>query len=43
MKRPLVRHKYRWKHNNKMQFQEVGCECMELIELAEDRDGCGIL
>ena len=43
IKRPLVRHNYRWHHNIKMDFQEVGCEYMELIELSEDRDGCGIV
>ena len=43
IKRTLVRHNYRWLHNIKMEFQVVECECMELIELAEDMDGCGIL
>jgi hypothetical protein len=26
--------------NIKMDLQEVGCECMNWIELAEDRDRC---
>ena len=37
-KRPLVRSRRRWEDNNKMERQEVGCEGMGWIELAEDRD-----
>jgi hypothetical protein len=33
-KRPLGRPKFRWEDNNKMDFQEVGCGEMDLIELA---------
>jgi len=28
----------RWEDNNKMDFREVGCGVMDLIELAQDRD-----
>jgi hypothetical protein len=37
-KRPLVRHRRRWEDNIKMDVQEVGCEGMDWIELAQDRD-----
>ena len=37
-KRPLGRPRCRWEDNIKMDLQEVGCECMDLIELAQDRD-----
>ena len=37
-KRPLGRLSRRWEDNIKMGLQEVGCEGMDLIELAEDRD-----
>ena len=37
-KRPLGRHRRRWEDNIKMDLQEVGCEGMDWIELAEDRD-----
>jgi hypothetical protein len=37
-KRPLGRPRHRWKDNTKMDLQEVGCECMDWIDLAEDRD-----
>ena len=35
-KRPLWRHRRRWEDNIKMDLQEV--ECMDWIELAQDRD-----
>jgi len=38
-KRPLVRTRHRWEGNIKMDLQEVGCEVMDWIELAQDRDG----
>ena len=28
----------RWEDNIKMDLQEVGCGCMDWIELAQDRD-----
>jgi hypothetical protein len=37
-KRTLGRPKPRWEDNIKMNFQEVGCEGMDWIELAQDRD-----
>jgi hypothetical protein len=37
-KRPLGRPRHRWEDNINMDYQEVGCGGMELIELAQDRD-----
>ena len=37
-KRPLGRSKRRWKNNIKMDLQEVGCEGMNWIDVAHDRD-----
>jgi len=37
-KRPLGRPRRRWEDNFKMDLQEVGCGCMDWIELAQDRD-----
>jgi len=37
-KRQLGRPKHRWEDNINMDFQEVGCWCMDWIELAQDRD-----
>ena len=37
-KRPLRRPKSRWKDNIKMDLQEVGCGCIDWIELAHNRD-----
>jgi hypothetical protein len=37
-KRPLGRHRPRWKGNIKRDFQEVGCGGKDWIELAQDRD-----
>ena len=37
-KRPLKRLRRRWEDNIKMDLQEVGCEGMDWIELAQDRD-----
>jgi hypothetical protein len=36
--RPLGRPRHRWKGNIKMDLQEVGCEGMDWINLAEDWD-----
>ena len=35
---PLGRHRRRWEDNIKMDFQEVGCVCMDWIYLAQDRN-----
>ena len=35
---PLGRPRHRWEDNIKMHLQEVGCWCMDWIELAQDRD-----
>ena len=37
-KRPLARPRHSWECNIKMDLQEVGCESMEWVELAQDRD-----
>jgi hypothetical protein len=36
--RPFERPRHRWKDNIKIDVQEVGCGCMDWIELAQDRD-----
>jgi hypothetical protein len=36
--RPLGGAGRRWEDNIKMDLQEVGCGCMDWIELAQDRD-----
>ena len=40
---PLGRQRRGWEDNIKMYLQEVGCEGMDWIELAQDRDCCGHL
>jgi len=40
-KRPLGRPRRIWEDNIKMDLQEVGCEVMDWIELAQDRDQGG--
>ena len=37
-KRPLGRPKSRWEDNIKMNLQEVRCEGMDYIDVAQDRD-----
>jgi len=37
-KRPLDRPRFRWQDNIMMDLQAVGCEDMNCIELAEDRE-----
>ena len=37
-KRPLRRPRRRWEDNIKMDLQEVGGDCEDWMELAEDRD-----
>jgi hypothetical protein len=38
-KRALGRFSRRWKDNIKMDVQEVGCDGMDWIDMAQDRDG----
>jgi hypothetical protein len=35
---PMGRPKCRWQDNIKIAIQEVGCRCMDWIELAQDGD-----
>ena len=37
-KRPLGRPRLIWEYNIKMDLEDVGCGCMDYIELAQDRD-----
>ena len=37
-KRPLERPRHRWEDNIRMDLQEVGCEGVDWVELAQDRD-----
>jgi hypothetical protein len=37
-KRPMGRPRRRWEDNIKADLQEVGCVCMDWIELAKDGD-----
>jgi len=37
-KRPLGRPRHRWEGNIKMDLQEMGCEDMNWIDVAQDRD-----
>jgi hypothetical protein len=37
-KRLFARPRHKWENNIEMDFQEVGCGCMDWIELARDRD-----
>jgi hypothetical protein len=36
-KRPLGRHRHRWRDNIEMDLRETGCGGMDWIELAQDR------
>jgi hypothetical protein len=42
-RRPLGRPRRRWEDNIKIGFQEVGCGCMDWIELPRGRDRCRAL
>ena len=37
-KRTLGRPRNRWEDNNKIDLQEVGCEGMDCIDVAQERD-----
>jgi hypothetical protein len=37
-KKPLGRSRRRWEDNIRMVLQEVGCETMDWVDVAEDRD-----
>jgi len=37
-KRPLGRARPRWENNMMMNLQEVGCELMDWVDVAQDRD-----
>jgi hypothetical protein len=37
-KTPLGRPRNRWENNIKIELQEVGCDGMDYIDLAQDRD-----
>jgi hypothetical protein len=39
VRRPLGRPRRRWEDNIRMDLREVGCRCVDWIELAQDRDG----
>ena len=37
-RRPLGRSRRRWEDNIRMHLREVGCGCVDWVELAQDRD-----
>ena len=37
-RRPLGRPRHRWEDNIRMDLREVGCGCVDWMELAQDRD-----
>jgi len=37
-KRPIGRPRRRWEDNIKMELEEIGCEGMDWIDLAQDRE-----
>ena len=37
-RRPLGRPRHRWEDNFRMDLREVGCGCVDWMELAQDRD-----
>jgi hypothetical protein len=42
-KKPIEIPRRRWEDNIKMDFQEVGCEDLDCIALAQDRKRWGVL
>jgi hypothetical protein len=41
-KRPLGRPRCKWEDNIKMELKEVGRECVDQIDVAQDRTGGGM-
>ena len=37
-KKPLVRPRFRWEDNSKVDLQKTGCRGMDWIDLVQDRD-----
>ena len=37
-RRPLGRPRHRWEDNIRMDLREMGCGCVDCMELAQDRD-----
>jgi hypothetical protein len=37
--KPLGRPRRRWEYNIKIEFQEIGCDDVDWIELGQDMDG----
>jgi hypothetical protein len=37
-RRPLGRPRHRWEDNIRMDFQEMGCGCVDWMEIAQERD-----
>jgi len=37
-RRPLGRPRRRWEDNIRMELREVGCRCVDWMELVQDRD-----
>jgi hypothetical protein len=42
-KRPRGRYRRRWEDNIRMDLREVGCDVVDWMHLAQDRDGGGLL
>ena len=42
-RRPLGRPRRRWEENIRMDLREVGCGCVDWMELAQDRDRWSVL
>ena len=42
-RRPLGRPRRRWEDNIRMDLWEVGCGCVDWMEIAQDRDRWGAL
>jgi len=42
-RRPLGRPRRRWEDNIRMDLREMGCGCVDWMQLAQDRDMCRAL